>query len=459
MSSDDKNKTVFRPSPLQKRQSDAAPPRAEPTSSADPWEPVPSQPETVRSVRDEPMAETRSQSFGDTVPLPAQPRSDRNPLTAYAAPVLALAAALQTGRLQIPLSEFHRKATEAIAKFESVADRLYPENICQPAKYAVCATIDDVVQNLPGARGDSAEWAQRNMVVTFFRENIGGDRFLNFVQEVVKKPKQNRDLIELLHACLAAGFEGRFRAMVDGHSRKQAAMTELYSAMDHVRGLSQRNIVQDWQGENAPRKQSNFWSLAMLYGAVLAGLLFLIYLFFTVVLMSTGQGPKEQVSSLFPEETVTLNRYAKVFEPPVTTTEMRLREFLADEIRAGHVIVDGNRVRTSIGSLFAPASDRLSPGRRTIFEKIGAAAEFEDGLIIVEGHTDSDPVSTVRFRNNIKLSQARALTVANIIRTQISNPARLRIQGLGDTLPVSTNSTLDGKAKNRRVEIVFERAL
>lgn len=459
MSSDDKNKTVFRPSPLQKNPSMESPQSSEPSPSADPWAPAPSTREAPQSVRDESIAETRPQSFGDSVPLPAQPRSDRNPLTAYAAPVLALAAALQTGRLQISLSDFHRKAIDAIAKFETVAERLYPENICQPAKYAVCATIDDVVQNLPGARGDSAEWAQRNMVVTFFRENIGGDRFLNFVQEVVKKPKQNRDLIELLHACLAAGFEGRFRAMVDGPSRKQAAMTELYSAMDHVRGLSQRDIVQGWRGENAPRNQSNFWGLTILFGAILAGLLFLVFLFFTVVLMSTGQAPKEQISSLFPEETVTLNRYAKVYEPPVTTTEMRLREYLADDIQAGHVIVEGNRVRTSIGSLFAPASDRLTTGRRSIFEKIGAAAEFEEGLIIVEGHTDSDPVSTVRFRNNIKLSQARALTVANIIRTKISSPTRLRIQGLGDTLPVSTNSTLDGKAKNRRVEIVFERAL
>jgi hypothetical protein len=57
------------------------------------------------------------------------------------------------------------------------------------------------------------------MVVQFFSENIGGDRFWQLVEDMLRQPHDNRDLIELYHACLAAGFEGRFRVMPDGKRR------------------------------------------------------------------------------------------------------------------------------------------------------------------------------------------------------------------------------------------------
>jgi len=93
---------------------------------------------------------------------------------------------------------------------------------------------------------------------------------------------------------------------------------------------------------------------------------------------------------------------------PETTQELRLKEFLKNEIEVGFVTVEGNRVITGIGALFAPASDQLMEGRQALFERIGAAAELESGVITVEGHTDSDPISTYRYPNNIALAEARA---------------------------------------------------
>ena len=488
MTSDDRNKTVFRPSPLKRGGGDtnpaapaSPPPAAGGFSGMDDWDqaaPAAAPPPSgagggggFSPLGSDPFAASApaggaassggpvlaEQHFSDSVPQPPQPRSDRNIIMAHAAPVLAMAAALQSGRWQVSMGEFHRRAKDAISEFDAAIQPAYPDGVKQRAKYALCATIDDIAQNLPGVGGGGAQWAQRNMVVTFFRENIAGDRFWDFVNEVLRDPARNRDLIELFHACLAAGFEGRTRAMPDGHSKKGQVMASLIGALDHVRSLSQSEIVSHWRGQNAPRKPNNFWSIIGLAAAAAAGLCFLIYLVFFVTLMLTGEDPYDRVTALFPDEPIALTRQAAVLELPPTNTEARLREFLADEIAQGLVVVQGNRVRTTVGTLFEPAAADLVAGRAAIFEKIGKAIELEKGPVTVEGHADSDKISpTIQFADNLALSRARAEAVAGIVRAQMTDPGRITVVGLGDTVPLASNATAEGKAQNRRVEFVVE---
>jgi len=172
--------------------------------------------------------------------------------------------------------------------------------------------------------------------------------------------------------------------------------------------------------------------------------------------MGNGNVPSKSVAALMPDTPVTLSRFAPALVVPETTQELRLKEFLKNEIEVGFVTVEGNRVITGIGALFAPASDQLMEGRQALFERIGAAAELESGVITVEGHTDSDPISTYRYPNNIALAEARAKTVANIIKRQLSDPGRVEVDGVGDAVPLASNSTAEGKAKNRRVEVLFD---
>ena len=492
MSSDDRNKTVFRPSPLKRGGGDGGlggnstgtpPPAAGGFSGTGDWDqspagggaggsvggssggggfgPLDGDPFAGGAAAAPPAsaggAVLAEQQFYDSVPQPPQPRHDRNVMMAHAAPVLAMAAALQSGRWQVTMGEFHRRAKDAIAVFDAAIQPAYPEGVRQRAKYALCATIDDIAQNLPGVGGGGAQWAQRNMVVTFFRENIAGDRFWDFVNEVLREPARNRDLIELFHACLAAGFEGRTRAMPDGHSKKQQVMASLIAALEHIRSLSQSELVGHWRGATAPRQPNNFWSIIGLAAAAAAGLCFLIYLVFFVTLMLTGEDPHDRVAGLFPDEPISLTRQAQVLELPPTNTEARLREFLADEIAQGLVVVQGNRVRTTVGTLFEPAAAELVAGRAAIFEKIGKAIELEKGPVTVEGHADSDKIRpTIAFADNLALSRARAETVAGIVRGQLSDPGRITVVGLGDTVPIASNTTAEGKAQNRRVEFVVE---
>jgi type VI secretion system protein ImpK len=263
-SSDNGNRTVFRPSPLSGlRQGQPAPtppaapgPAPTPTPSAfdappaDPGYASPSSPFAPEgAAAGAHLAQQRLND--DDIPLPSRPRETRAPLVTEAGPLLTLAASVRSGRARIAMPEFHRQASELIAAYDRAMAAIYPEETRMRARYALCATVDDIAQNLPNIGQDGAEWARRSLVVMFFRENIGGDRFWQLVDELLARPGQNSELIELFAACLAAGFEGRFRVMPDGKARLQQIIGQLYGALDHPRSQSQSELAPHWRGAAA----------------------------------------------------------------------------------------------------------------------------------------------------------------------------------------------------------------
>lgn len=82
-------------------------------------------------------------------------------------------------------------------------------------------------------------------------------------------------------------------------------------------------------------------------------------------------------------------------------------------------------------------------------------ASYQNNLIEIEGHTDNVPVSSrSRFESNDVLSMYRALSVADYIRSNTNlDPSHIKSSGRGDYDPVADNTTADGRARNRRVEI------
>lgn len=81
--------------------------------------------------------------------------------------------------------------------------------------------------------------------------------------------------------------------------------------------------------------------------------------------------------------------------------------------------------------------------------------DFDNNLIEVEGHTDNVPMSSTKvYEDNDVLSMYRALNVANMLRNKTDlNPANIKSSGRGEYAPIADNSTAEGRAKNRRVEI------
>ena len=96
-----------------------------------------------------------------------------------------------------------------------------------------------------------------------------------------------------------------------------------------------------------------------------------------------------------------------------------------------------------------------------LLQKVSRILErYAKHTIEVEGHTDNVPLNGGRFENNDVLSSYRALSVFNYILENTSlEPANIKHSGRGEYLPIADNSTPEGRAKNRRVEINIFHAL
>ncbi len=105
--------------------------------------------------------------------------------------------------------------------------------------------------------------------------------------------------------------------------------------------------------------------------------------------------------------------------------------------------------------LFNSGSDELKEESKPVLNKVGLILErYAAGTIEIEGHTDNVPISGGRFRSNNELSAARSLSVFNyMMETTNLDPARIKNSGRGEYVPIADNSTEEGRAKNRRVEI------
>jgi outer membrane protein OmpA-like peptidoglycan-associated protein len=101
---------------------------------------------------------------------------------------------------------------------------------------------------------------------------------------------------------------------------------------------------------------------------------------------------------------------------------------------------------------FATDSSDLSPAFFDVLNSVGKVlTEFEQTVVEVAGHTDS----TGSNEYNQSLSERRASSVASYLQSQGVIPGRLITVGMGETRPVSDNSTASGRQLNRRVEITM----
>jgi chemotaxis protein MotB len=105
--------------------------------------------------------------------------------------------------------------------------------------------------------------------------------------------------------------------------------------------------------------------------------------------------------------------------------------------------------------LFESGSSEIPEDAYPIMDKISAILEqYDSNIIEIEGHTDNVPMYSEKYEDNDVLSMYRALTIANYIRDHSTlNPAYVKSSGRGDYVPIADNSTEEGRARNRRVEI------
>lgn len=124
---------------------------------------------------------------------------------------------------------------------------------------------------------------------------------------------------------------------------------------------------------------------------------------------------------------------------------------LSVEMRDGKVYVS-----MSDKLLFKSGSDAVEPKGTEALKKIAEVMmKNQDINMAIEGHTDSIPIKTNRFKDNWDLSVARATSVVRILTDNGVDPKRLIASGKGEFSPKADNGTKEGRATNRRTELVL----
>jgi type VI secretion system protein ImpK len=288
------------------------------------------------------------------------------------------------------------------------------------------------------------------------------------LNKLSEDPSKNIDMLELLYLCLSLGFQGRYRVKPNGLNELEEIRENLYQTIRNQRRETEPELSPHWEGlkKSAMEKPPlvPMWLAAVIVLLVMVGL-FSIWRF---SLSSNIDPVHARVVNIGREESLLPTRLlappAPVYIPDPGPARFGLKEFLAPEISSGQVTVDEqpDRITVSIAgdNLFDSGSEVISSKYHHIVNRIGEGLNQTNGRIKVVGHTDNVPMGrNNRYSSNFSLSQARAESVVKLLSVTVSNPSRLTAEGVGDTRPIASNATAEGRAQNRRVEIILmERA-
>jgi chemotaxis protein MotB len=107
-------------------------------------------------------------------------------------------------------------------------------------------------------------------------------------------------------------------------------------------------------------------------------------------------------------------------------------------------------------AFFASGDDAIAPGSLPMLAKIAAVVQSLPNSVRLEGHTDARPIHTSRFHSNWDLSAARSIAMLELLRDRFQiPPSRMAVAGYAENSPVDTNETDEGRAHNRRVDLVL----
>jgi chemotaxis protein MotB len=142
-----------------------------------------------------------------------------------------------------------------------------------------------------------------------------------------------------------------------------------------------------------------------------------------------------------------------------STLRQQATSTLQNLVKAGRVKIvpteNGFAISMISDSFFAPGSATLAPDAMPALQEVSGFLGQISNSIVVEGYTDNLPVNTARWTSNWQLASERALAVLYSLEDYGTPTERLSASSYGETRPVVSNDTPEGRAQNRRVDIVI----
>ena len=403
-----------------------------------------------------------------------QPRANDNSLVVAFAGLLSLAPELERASIPENPEVLRARLGEALVRARDAAiGRGVEPPRAEEAAWFVAALLDDVALNTPW--GGASGWPARPLVAAMGGGVDAGERFFNRLDELIRHPERNPEMLELAHHCLALGFRGKHRvsgaAGVGALEQLRAQVARVLRRREEVVPLAPH-----WEGVAAPDERPRLvvptWSAFVLAAALLTGL----YVLLATRLSDQGESLYAIAETLPPPERAAVHRPVRNTgveippppEPIVIELYPALREAAPEPLRGAlegqdDVSLTTLSIQADDPEVFRSARAEVNPVYVPLVATIaGVLAENIDNIsgVTVIGHTDSERVSrTNPFVTNQGLSEARAETIADLLAAGGVPADRITAEGRGAEEPIATNETREGKARNRRVEIRIEKRI
>ncbi|WP_107929127.1 type VI secretion system protein TssL, long form [Neisseria animaloris] len=375
-----------------------------------------------------------------------------NPLIEAAKPVFILVNAMRQTTSQLPTDSLINKFSLLINRFEEDAEKNGAKyDAIQAAKYCLCTFVDELAVRAGWA---DESWSKNSLLVSFYDETWGGERFFEIIQNLKQDPDKNIDLIEFMYLCLQFGYKGKYQVLASGELEVDKIKRDLL-AIIHARRPDQTTnlfghdpVVKNTVQRQRRRLTIPLWVVGVL-GAVVLGIAYFAMQWSLGYDFDTAS---TKVNSLKLPMVAPKQREVK--------NTVRLRPLLENEIARKLVSVADAPDRSTVtilgDGLFESGSAYIQDQYYPVLAAVGQALNSVDGQVVVTGFTDNKPIQSLNFPSNWHLSQGRADAVKEILLTYVQNGNnRIRSEGRGSTDPVAPNDSPENRAKNRRVEITL----
>ena len=402
-------------------------------------------------------AASPSANLPDAFALP--PHASLNPLVQAAAPLLAAAPRLRVMVRHPNPQALRESLAESVRRFEAGARAQgLPNEQVVAARYVLCTLLDEAASSTPW--GGSGAWSAQSLLVQFHNESWGGEKVFQLLTRLAENPAQHRNLLELVYITLSLGFQGRYGVLDNGRAQLDDLRSRLAQMLRGLAGPAEKTLSIQWQGiASAPQRLRDgipLWVVA-------AATALLLLAVFVALRLSINL----QTDATFAALQGLDSQAAKAALPaapaaaPAAPAPPRLAQLLQADIAAGALQVKDQADRSVVtvlgDTLFDAGSADVARRAAPLFDRVAAALNQVPGPVLVSGHTDNQPIRSLRFPSNWHLSKERAESVQKLLARSVK-PERLTAEGRADTEPVADNSTADSRARNRRVEIVLSAA-
>ncbi|MES0128726.1 type IVB secretion system protein IcmH/DotU [Mesorhizobium sp. M0029] len=339
------------------------------------------------------------------------------------------------------------------------------------AAWLVAALLDDLALNTPW--GGASAWPRQPLVVMLRGDVDAGAQFFARLEELERHPNRDREMLELQYHCMALGFRGKYR--VPGRSGDRSLNAVRVAAARFLRDSDAEGapLSPNWKGVIASDEPQRFIVPIWVMVAAAAVIATAIHIGLSMSLSSQAVELSALVRALPPPTRTDVTRASpKVDAPsPVAVDFALLPEFQAaapDELKralSGTESVSLARlvIQASNPELFQSSRAQLTDGFDPLIASVAKVIlENQEliGDITVVGHTDGVPLQkTNPLSTNQRLSEARAAEIADILIQNGVPKERVRSEGRAATDPVADDGTREGRALNRRVEVLVEKRL